>query len=424
MKRRILDEIGVIGPRLAGTFGASGASMMLGLLSGTLAARYLGPSHRGDLAQLLLWPQLVATVGSLGIELSAVYLSGDPARRRDVPATTIAISLAQSLVLVPAYVVLVPFVYAGSGLTREALLMAPLIPMYLLGAVAIDVLAGRLRFGAFNAVRVTLPLLYCAGIVALAFAGRLTPITGALAYVAAHGCGDALALVLVWRESRFGRFDRALARSAVRFGAKSHLGRLSPQSLGIDVAVIALLLSSRDLGLYAVASAFLAAPGLVASSIGMVVFPQASAAHQSGRRPQLHATFALHAAAVIAMAALMVVLARPLITLLFGDSYAGATLALRLLALGAVASSIRAFPIEVLRGVGRPGLTSIAEAANWLCFAIAIPLGATFGGLTGVAAAVAAASYASLLALALIAWRAGFVTRPAAAPRIDALEAA
>jgi PST family polysaccharide transporter len=395
MKRRILDEIGVIGPRLAGTFGASGASMMLGLLSGTLAARYLGPSHRGDLAQLLLWPQLVATVGSLGIELSAVYLSGDPARRRDVPATTIAISLAQSLVLVPAYLVLVPFVYAGSGLTREALLMAPLIPMYLLGAVAIDVLAGR-----------------------------LPPITGALAYVAAHGCGDALALALVWRESRFGRFDRALAHSAVRFGAKSHLGRLSPQSLGIDVAVIALLLSSRDLGLYAVASAFLAAPGLVASSIGMVVFPQASAAHQSGRRPQLHATFALHAAAVIAMAALMVVLARPLITLLFGDSYAGATLALRLLALGAVASSIRAFPIEVLRGVGRPGLTSIAEAANWLCFAIAIPLGATFGGLTGVAAAVAAASYASLLALAVIAWRAGFVTRPAAAPRIDALEAA
>lgn len=424
MRQRLRDEIATIGPRLAGTFGASGLSMLLGLLSGTLAARALGPSHRGDLAQLLLWPQLVATVGSLGIELAAVYLSGDPARRRDVPATTIAISLAQSLVLVPAYLVLVPFVFAGSGLTREALLMAPLIPMYLLGAVAIDVLAGRLRFGAFNAVRVTLPLIYCGGIVALAAAGRLTPISGALAYVVAHGCGDALALILVWRESGFGRVDGALARSAVRFGAKSHLGRLSPQSLGIDVAIIALLLSSHDLGLYAVASAFLAAPGLVASSIGMVVFPQASAAHQSGRRPQLQATFILHAATVIAMAALMVVLARPLVVVLFGDAYAGAVLALRLLALGAVASSIRAFPIELLRGIGRPGLTSIAEAANWAVFAVAIPLGAMLGGLTGVAAAVAAASYASLLALAVIAWRAGVVARPAAPQRIEALEAA
>lgn len=424
MKRRFLDEMRAVGPRLAGTFGASGFSMMLGLLSGTLAARVLGPSHRGDLAQLLLWPQMVATVGSLGIELAAVYLSGDPARRRDVPATVMAISLAQSLVLVPVYLILAPFVFAGSGLTREALFMAPLIPMYLLGAVSIDILAGRLRFGAFNAVRITLPLLYCGGIVALAAADRLTPITGAAAYVVAHGCGDALALFLVWRQGGLGRVDRAIARSAVRFGAKSHIGRLSPQSLGIDVAVIALMLSSRDLGLYAVASAFLAAPGLVASSIGMVVFPQVSASHQSGRRQQLHATFALHAGLVVALAAVMFVLAGPLITTLFGDSYADATLALRLLALGTIASSIRAFPIEVLRGIGRPGLTSIAEAANWAFFALAIPLGAAFGGLVGVAAGVSAASYASLLALAIIAWRAGVVTRPVRATRIDALEAA
>ena len=322
--RRVIDELRAIAPRLAGTFGASGVSIALGLITGTLAARVLGPSHRGDLAQLLLWPQLVATVGSFGIELAAVYLSGDPARRRDVPATVIGISLAQSLLLVPIYLVLVPFVFAGTDLKKEALFVAPLVPMYLLGAVSIDVLAGRLRFGAFNAVRMTLPLVYCAGIVALATSGRLTPITGAAAYVVAHACGDLLALILVWRDGGLGRFDRKLARNAVSFGARSHAGRLSPQSLGIDVAIIALMLSSRDLGLYAVASAFLAAPGLVASSIGMVVFPQVSASHQSGGRQQLHGIFALHAASVIALAALMFAFAHPLITLLFGDSYDGA----------------------------------------------------------------------------------------------------
>ena len=99
-------------------------------------------------------------------------------------------------------------------------------------------------------------------------------------------------------------------------------------------------------------------------------------------------------------------------------------MALRLLALGTVASSIRAFPIEVLRGIGRPGLTSIAEAANWLFFALAIPLGTAFGGLTGVAAGVAAASYASLFALVVIAWRAGLVRQAVLSSRIDALEAA
>jgi len=79
------------------------------------------------------------------------------------------------------------------------------------------------------------------------------------------------------------------------------------------------LLSSRDLGLYVAASAFLAAPALVASSIGMVVFPQVSATHQSGERPRLHATFAVHAGLVIALAGALFVLAGPLVGLLLRD---------------------------------------------------------------------------------------------------------
>jgi O-antigen/teichoic acid export membrane protein len=412
-------------PKLASTLGTSGVCVLLGLVSGTLAARVLGPSSRGELAQLLLWPQLVITTGNLSIEMAAVYLSGDARRRRDVPATVLGISFVQSLILMPVYVVLVLVVYRHSGFTREALVMVPLVPMYLVGAVSIDVLAGRLRFGAFNLVRVTLPAIYTGGLVALAVMGRLTPMTAALAFLVAHGCDDVLALALVWLESGFGRFDRGIARAAVSFGARAHLGRLSAQALSVDILIISLMLSARDLGLYTAASAFLAAPGLVASSIGFVVYPHVSATHQAGERPQLQAIFALHAASVAVLAALLFVLAAPLITLMFGDSYASAAPALRWLAVGAVAASIRAFPIEVLRGVGRPGLTSLVEVANWLFFLLAIPIGAAQGGLIGVAAAVAAANYASLAALGVLVWRSGVMSAPAPArPLVDAVEAA
>lgn len=422
---RWFDEIAALAPKLAGTLGTSGAAAAGGLVSGTLAARVLGPSHRGQLAQLLLWPQLVVTLGNLGIELGAVYVSGDPAKRRDAPASVLAVALAQSIMLVAAYLALVPFVFAGSGVTREALLMTPLIPMYLIGAVSIDVLAGRLRFGAFNAVRLALPLLYTLAIVALAASDGLSPRSAALAFVAAHAAGDLLALALVWREHGLGTFRRRIARDALHFGVRAHFGRMSPQGLSLDTAVIALLLSSRDVGLYAAASAFLAAPSLIASSIGLVVFPHVSAVHQSGGRPRMQATFALHAGAVVAVSALLFALAGPLVSLLFGDSYAGATAALRFLALGAVAAQIRAFPIEMLRGVGRPGLTSIAEAANWLLFLVAVPAGAMSAGLAGAAAAVAAASFASLGVLALLIWRSGvFDAPPQTAVRLDAMEAA
>lgn len=407
VRRRWFAELAALAPKLAGTLGTSGASALLGIVSGTVAARVLGPSHRGELAQLLLWPQLVVTIGNLGIDVAAVYLSGDQKRHRDVPATVLGVALAQSLVLVPVYLVLVPIVFHGSGVTRDALLLAPLVPLYLVGSVSIDCLAGRLRFGAFNVVRISLPITYCGGITALAATGQLSPLTGAMAYLVAHGCSDVLALLLVWRGSGLGRFDRALARSALHFGLRAHFGRLSAQGLGVDLAIISLMLSSKDLGLYSAATAFLAAPTLVAWSIGLVVFPHVSAKHQAGERPQLQATFALHACVVIALAGLLFAFAGPIVTVLFGQGYAAAAPALRLLAIASVAISIRSFPIEVLRGMGRPGLTSIAEAANWLLFLAAIPAGAAAGGLVGTAAAVAAASYASLAVLITLMWRSG-----------------
>lgn len=416
-RHRWLAELATIAPKLAGTLGTSGGAAVLGIASGTIAARVLGPAHRGELALLLLWPQLVITIGNCGIDAAAVYLSGDERRRRDVPATVLGVALAQSLVLVPAYLFLVSIVLHRSGLRREALLLTPLLPMYLVGSVSIFCLSGQLRFGAFNAVRISLPIIYCGSIAVLAVAGQLTALNGALAYLFAHGCSDVLALSLLWRGSGIGHFERGLARSALHYGLRSHFGRLSAQSLGVDMAIISLMLSSTDVGLYSAATAFLAAPTIVASSIGLVVFPQVSATHQAGKRPQLQATFALHAGMVIVLAGLLIGFAHPIVTLLFGSSYGAAAPALRLLAVASVAISIRSFPIEVLRGMGRPGLTSIAEAANWLLFLAAIPVGALAGGLAGTAAAVAVASYASLGVLVVLMWRGDFFRRqPAMAP--------
>lgn len=406
MRRRWLDELRAIAPRLLGTIGTSGAVAVLGIVTGTIAARLLEPSGRGELAQLLLWPQLVATLGTLGVDIAATYTSADAAHRRNVPATLLALAAVQGLALVALYLLLTPLLF-GDAAGDAARTMALLIPMYLVGAYSVNALSGRLRFRAFNLVRVALPAVYCAVIVALAAAGELSPHTGALAYLVAHGICDGLALALLVAESGPGRFDDALARHAVGFGVRAHFGRLTPQALGIDVAIIALLLSPHELGLYAAAAAFLAAPNLVASSMGMVVFPQISAAHQSGERPRVAATFALHTGAVVAIAAMLAVFATPAVTLVFGHDYAGSAQVLRLLVVGAVAMAIRHFPLEVLRGVGRPGLTSLAEGANWLICLVALPAGAALGGLTGVAAAVAVAGVSSLVVLSAIVLRSG-----------------
>lgn len=409
MKGGWRGEIAAIGPKFAGTLGTSGAIAALALISGTVAARTLGPSSRGELAQLLLWPQLFATVGNLGIDVATTYFSAAATKSGRVHGTALALGVAQSIVLTLAYMALVPLIYGTHDARIDGLLVAPLIPAYVIGSYSASALMGRLRLGAFNLIRLAIPLTYCAGVVALAWGSGLTPRTGALTFVAGHGLIDALTVAVAVRIAG-ARWPTAMtARRMLSYGLRAQGGRMSAQALGIETLVVALVLSSHDLGIFVAATAVLMGPQLLMSSMSIVVFPHVSATHQAGERPRINGTFALYAAATAAMAALLVAGAEPAIRVLFGAEFAGAAPILRLLAVATVARSVRQFPLEVLRGVGRPGMTSIAEAANWLLVLTAVPLGARLWGLEGAAAGVIVVSYGSLAVLAALVARAGLM---------------
>ncbi|HYM15521.1 MAG TPA: hypothetical protein VEZ14_08170 [Dehalococcoidia bacterium] len=397
------SEILGIAPKLAGTLGASGVIALLGAVSGTTAARALGPAGRGELAQILLWPQIIATLGILGLDLAAIHLSADPARRKNAPATVLLLAAAEGALLIPVYLVLLPFLFSGSERT-SALLTLPIIHGLIIGSCAAACLSGRLQFRLFNATRVAAPLLYCAAIVALWLSGLLTPRSGALAFVLAAGIADALALLFIWRSFGFGSFERPLARRAVSYGVRSHIGRVTPQLLSVDAMIVALLLPTRDVGIFVVATSFLAAPTLLTSAVGLVMFPHVSTSHLAGERARFRATFFAQLGAVTAVALLLVAFAHPAIVTLFGSDYASGAEVLRLLAVASVALSARSFLIEVLRGLGRPGLTSLAEIVNWALFLVAAITGALAGGLVGTALAVTVASFASLGVLGALAW--------------------
>lgn len=404
---RLRDDLVAIGPRLVATLGTSGVVAVLGLLSGAVAARDLGPEARGQLAMLLLWPQLFCTVGNMGVDLAATYLSADPARRHRVPATLGAIATAQTAVLVPAYLLTMPLVLEGSAETRDSLYLATLIPLYLAGNYAVGALMGWQNFRAFNIVRIATPLLYTAGIVALATSDRLSPGTAAATFVVANGTADLLAMLMLWRQAGVGTADADIARDAIAYGIKAHAGRLSPAALGVDAIVVALFLSSRDLGLFVAATAFLAAPRLITAALSMVFFPHVSASHLAGEPARLRAMAMAYALGAIVPALVLAAFARPAVVGLFGAEYAGGVPVLQLLSISALALALRAFPSDLLRGRGRPGLTSIAEAASWVAFLALAAGGAWLGGVEGVAAGAAIAGVLSLAITTAMAYRCG-----------------
>jgi O-antigen/teichoic acid export membrane protein len=394
-----------IGQRVAETIGSSVVISAFGVMSGVALARGLHPTGRGELALLLLWPQVVSTLSTAGVDLSATFFSADPERRRNVPATVFALALRQSLVAVPIYLALWPLVFRSAHLGWLPLLMVPLIPVDLVAVYTAACLNGRHDHHAFNAARLTMAPLYAAGVGVLALTGELSVGRGAALFVASNTVLLAAGLLILYRRHGFGRVDRGLRRAVWRFGLRGHLGRLSPQGLGVELVVVGLVLAPRDVGLLAVAIAFLSGARVLTSAVAAVVYPEASAARLSGDPQRVRGLILLTVATTSAGAALLWVLAQPLTVALFGQSFAAAAGIARVLAVGEIARSAYVLVIEALRGSGRPGLTTVAESANWVVFLVAVSVGAAADGLMGVAIGLAIGCFASLGILLALAAR-------------------
>src|SRR5882724_10591335 len=96
----------------AQTFAAMAAIRCMGVVSGVMAARLLGPAGRGELAVIIFLPMLLVPLGELELPRSLAY---EVSRVEEIPRSVIATSF---------------WLAAGLGLVQAALL-AGLLPWYL-----------------------------------------------------------------------------------------------------------------------------------------------------------------------------------------------------------------------------------------------------------------------------------------------------
>src|SRR5271157_4732177 len=96
----------------AQTFAATVAIRCMGVVSGVMAARLLGPTGRGELAVIIFLPMLLVTLGGLELPRSLAY---EVSRVDEIPRSLIATSFWLAI---------------GLGVL-QALLLAVLLPLYL-----------------------------------------------------------------------------------------------------------------------------------------------------------------------------------------------------------------------------------------------------------------------------------------------------
>ena len=361
----------------------------VGILAvGVILSQKLDTHDRGVAAALLLWPQLLASLGVMGLDLAATHFSADPQRRRDTPATALATSLPLGLAAGALYAALIPVLFSGDHLGLVPLLTVVLAPVNVAIMIGSGALQGRLDFRAFNIARGGMAPLYATVLGVLAVSGHLTPKTVALAYLLATAYLLAITGWLVARNGGLGRFDRELRRAILRFGIVAHPGRLSAQHLGVDQVIVGIALSKDDLGIFATAVVLLSAPRLLTTGAGLVLFPTASSEHHQGRPPLMRSPMLAALALNALMAVVIAAAAGPLVHHLFSAKYADAVTVLRIMLIGEVVRAAAQLLSEVLRGSGHHGLPGIVQAFDWVAFIVFVIVGSAIGGLHGAAVGV------------------------------------
>ncbi len=382
------------------------------LVTGIVAARILGPDERGQLALIWIVVLTLVQLGTLGLPLAVTFEIATGSRVGTLLRVLRPVVVAQVATAIVLYGVLAVIVLEGRVPETPILIAAAVIPAWLVQGYVLAALQGKHAFRPLHVMRVLAMSLYTAFLVLGVLAGQssLLFVTGAwvVAYVLA-GFGSFFVVVRMLareaREAREGAEQKPPALgSMLRFGLSGFLGSVSPtETFRVDQLVVGLALSTQDLGLYVAALAFCNLPRFMAQGLGLVAYPRIAAeADRAIQRRMLWRFAGLGTLAALVVALPLVAFDDELMTLAFGDAFAGAATTMQILVLGTVVLCARRMLSDGLRGAGAPGAGSLAEVVALIALVPAILLLAPPYGLEGIAVALAI-SYAVSLGVLLLA---------------------
>jgi O-antigen/teichoic acid export membrane protein len=404
------------------TYGTNVAVAVLSLGNVLVVSRVLGPVGRGDVAFLTAIAWLTANLATFGVQEANANIAGtDPHRRRSLATNSVVFSVLFGLLTIAALGALIAVFPAVAGNSDPVLrwLTFGCLPIIILGIYMRFLLQADYGFGITNIAWLITPVANISVNGMLAAVGALSVASAVSTWLAGQILQTAVLVGYVARRAKgFGSVDRMLARRALGFGARSHVGRVMLlTNYRLDQWILGAVAGSRELGLYSVAVAWAEALWFLPTTLAAVQRPDLV---RGGRRDAAAAAalaFRLAALVTIVTAAVLVVAAPFLCVTLFGEEFRGSIDDLRVLVLGATGIVAVKQLGTALTAQRRPTLASIAIG---VAFAVTVVLDVLliprYGGL-GAAIASTISYTAGGLAVAIIFARALGVRQRTLLPR-------
>lgn len=300
----------------------------LGVVSGVLTARGLGPAGKGDLATIYWLPSMLATVGTLGIpQAAALEISRRP---EDADLTAIAalwLSLGLGVLQILVAFLLLPLIFGAEdadllSIERWFLLY---VPLALTNLAFLGVDQGRQDFTRYSLYRLLPTAIYVGFLILFLLVSRVS-----LVLVVAANLGATLVAVsfrlfrLRW-QSGVPLCPRSVlpqCRRLLSAGWRLHLPAMAGLLLAqADMALLVGLAPARSIGYYSVGLSLALAQISLSHTVAQVGFPKIASRTHLDARQYLQRQLRI-AAPLVGGVSLLVLIASPfLIQVLFGSAF-------------------------------------------------------------------------------------------------------
>lgn len=244
------------------------------IVQGILVARLLGPIGRGQFAAAVLWPNLFAAMGGMGVGVALARRAGRATDVARVIRTGSLLTLVTGVLATLLCAIAIPWLLprADTIVRKAAYMFVPFIIFshVSLGLIAIDQGAGWFR--QMNWTRLIVNPVYLILLVGLWIAGIRSVVWFVASLLIATGAVAIMRLVLaLYRAPIPGPMEspRTVFREALPFGCA---GLLSPLTQSADKALLFYLLGATQLGFYTVALTAASVVNSLAGAAGTVSF--------------------------------------------------------------------------------------------------------------------------------------------------------
>ena len=320
--------------------------MAIGLFTGIITARWLGPESRGIFSLVVLFPSTLVTLTKFGQSQASIYFIRrqkiDPSRVASNVATfAVGVGVVAIGVVVLAREWLVATVL--NGVPVWALLcIVPLIPVLLLESYLYGVLQATDRFRTYN-LRIIGDNVMTLLSMAVALVVLDLGLVGALGVVIA-----VRAVMILWVLRTVNietplrpAFDRGLFRQMIRYGLKSHVQIIASHfHVRAAMYLVAYYLDPAQVAFYSIGARLAERILYVPQSLGLALFPRLASADVERVHSMTATAVRQTLVMTVSLAAFVTVVGPWAIVIAYGDAYAAAAVPLRIVCWGIVMMSM------------------------------------------------------------------------------------